>query len=159
MEQIQLRDFRKYLREIEREVARSLKDQTTCCGVTMAQCHVILELGELGNPSIGDLADRLKLDASTLSRTVDGLVKSGLLNRLEDPRNRRRTVISLTEKGQAVSESINTQCDQFYLSLFSKIPAERHGRLLEAVGLLAGILGETGSNAGDETVQCDACRA
>ncbi len=159
MNQAQLREFRKYLREIEREVARSLRDQTICCGVTMAQCHVLLELGELDTPSIGALAERLQLDSSTLSRTVDGLVKAGLLSRLDDPANRRRSVLSLTEKGQAARESIDLMCDEFYTKLFSKIPASRHDRLLEAVGLLAAILSETRAELACSTASCDSCRA
>jgi DNA-binding MarR family transcriptional regulator len=158
MDQQQLRIFRKYLRDIEREVARSLKDQTTCCGVTMAQCHVLLEMGELGTPGIGTLAERLQLDSSTLSRTVDSLVKAGLLSRLDDPANRRRSILSLTDKGQAARESVDRMCDQFYLKLFSKIPVSRHGRLLEAVELLAGILAETRSEFAGGPAPCGSCR-
>lgn len=158
MDNKQLRIFRRHLREIEREVARGLKDQTTCCGVSLAQCHVILEVGELGNPSIVELADRLKLDASTLSRTVDGLVKAGLLDRAENPRNRRSSLISLTGKGREAHESINRMCDDFYAKLFAKIPANRHGRLLEAIELLAGIFTEIRFEECGGTVANGPCR-
>jgi DNA-binding MarR family transcriptional regulator len=90
---------------------------------------------------------------------VDGLVRAGLLSRLDDPRNRRRSMLSLTEEGKAAHDSINRMCDEFYMKLFSKIPANRHGRLLEAVELLAGILAETRSELVCGSKPCDSCRS
>lgn len=140
VEQVKL--FRKRLREIERAVARHLKDQTTCCGITLAQCHAILELEEMGSPSIAELASRMQLDASTLSRTIDGLVKSGLVNRMENPQNRRSSFVSLTEEGTRTCHRINQVCDEFYLKLFEKIPGGQHLRLMEAIELFSRIFCE-----------------
>jgi hypothetical protein len=36
-----IRELRRHIREIEREVEFNLKDQIDCCGVSMAQCHVL----------------------------------------------------------------------------------------------------------------------
>jgi DNA-binding MarR family transcriptional regulator len=112
--------FPQALREIERAVARHLKDQTARCGVTLAQCHIILELEELGNPSIVELAGQLQLDSSTLSRSIDGLVKSGMVNRMENPQNRRSSLLSLTEEGIKTGNQINQVCDEFYSELYAR---------------------------------------
>lgn len=138
----QMRSFRRQLREIERAVARHLKDQTPCCGITPAQCHVLLELEEMANPGIAKLAGRLQLDASTLSRTIDGLVKSGLVSRTENPQNRRSSWVSLTEDGIQTCHQINLVCDEFYSRLFEKIPKSQHSRLLKAIGLFAQVFSE-----------------
>jgi DNA-binding MarR family transcriptional regulator len=137
-----VRSFRSHLREIERQVARNLKDQTTCCGVTMAQCHLLLEMEELENPNIAELAQRMRLDASTLSRTVDGLVKAGLLTRSEDPDNRRRTQLALTGKGRQTYDIINHGCDEFYARMLARIPAKNHASFMQAVAALAAMLRE-----------------
>ncbi|HNX96177.1 MAG TPA: MarR family transcriptional regulator [Candidatus Aminicenantes bacterium] len=142
MNRRQLRSFRSHLREIERRVARTLKDQTTCCGVTSAQFHVLMELAERRRPSIMELAAALQLDASTLSRTVDGLVKAGLLEREENPTNRRSNLLSLTSAGKQTCDEINRTCDEFYARLLAKVPAEKHETLLEAVRVLASVFGE-----------------
>ena len=147
-----VRSFRSHLREIERHVARNLKDQTTCCGVTMAQCHLLVEMAELENPSIAELAGRMRLDASTLSRTVDGLVKAGLLTRSEDADNRRRTLLSFTAKGRQARDVINRGCDEFYARMLDRMPTEDHAAFLRAVATLAAMLREeppfTGCNSG-----------
>lgn len=135
-----VRPFRSHLREIERQVARNLKDQTTCCGVSMAQCHLLLEMAELENPSIAELAGRMLLDASTLSRTVDGLVKGGFLTRVEDPDNRRRALLAYTDKGRQACDVINRGCDEFYTRMLARIPAKDHASFLRAVATLATML-------------------
>ncbi len=131
-----IRRFRAQLREIERRVARTLKDQTSCCGVTMAQCHVLLEMGEACEMNIVELAKRLRLDASTLSRTVDSLVKEGHIDRHENPQNRRSSILGLTPLGQETLKRIDLECNRFYAGLFAQIPAEKQQAMLEAVELL-----------------------
>lgn len=121
-------DFRRHLRIIERGVAFNLKSQTVCCGVSLAQCHLILELGEKGSSSLVDLSDHLKLDVSTLSRTADALVKAGLLSREVDASNRRYIRLSLTAKGRAKCGFINKTCNTFYKRLFTRFSGA-HKRL------------------------------
>jgi len=132
-----IRNFRRGLRALERQVELALIAQTDCCGVTPAQCHLLLEVEELGEVSIGDLASALELDASTLSRTVDGLVKAGLLVRREDPANRRRQLVCLTVSGRGKTDYINDLCDRYYKGLLDALPADEAGTLLEALPLFA----------------------
>jgi DNA-binding MarR family transcriptional regulator len=130
-----VRAFRKRLRELEREVELALSDQTSCCGVTPAQCHLLLAVEEAGETSAAELAAELELDASTLSRSVDGLAKAGLLLRKEDPGNRRRQLLSLSAKGRAKAESINERCDRFYAELLGAMPAKDAKAIAEAMPL------------------------
>jgi DNA-binding MarR family transcriptional regulator len=113
MELSAVRLLRKQLRVIEREVERQLKSQTLCCGVTSAQCHVLLELAEGGASSLVELSERLKLDTSTLSRTVDSLVRAGHVTRITDPANRRYVLVGLTRKGRQKVEFIDRESDRF----------------------------------------------
>lgn len=117
-----VRAFRKSMRSLERQVELALVSQTECCGVTPAQCHLLLAVEEAGEPSVGELASALELDASTLSRTVDGLVKAGLLSRREDPANRRCRLVGLTESGREKADTINGICDRYYDGLLAGLP-------------------------------------
>lgn len=121
---IDTRSFRHSLRALERQVELSLAAETECCGVTPAQCHLLLAVEEAGEPSVGDLASDLELDASTLSRTVDRLVKAGLLLRREDPDNRRRQLVSLSGAGCGKVAEINGLCDLYYGGLLASLPKE-----------------------------------
>ena len=134
---VAIRDFRKHLRALEREVQLSMASDTGCCGVSLAQCHLLLEVEDRGRTSITALAEILELDKSTLSRTVDGMCRSGLLSRETDPSNRRQQIISLTPAGKAKAETINSLCDGSYARLFDFIPAARRLSVVKSVALVA----------------------
>jgi DNA-binding MarR family transcriptional regulator len=135
--QAPVRAFRADLRQLEREVERSLASETGCCGVTSAQCHLLMEVEARGKTGITGLAAVLELDKSTLSRTVDGMCRAGLLNRVTDPLNRRRQLISLTEKGRKRADSINRLCDASYGRLLDQIPRDKRSMVVESVSFLA----------------------
>ena len=134
---IAIRDFRKSLRILEQEVGLSMASETGCCGVTLAQCHLLLEVDQRGTTSVTELAALLELDKSTMSRTVDTMCRAGLLNRETDPGNRRQQVISLTAEGKLKSDRINGLCDTSYTRLFDFIPVEKRRMVMESAALLA----------------------
>ncbi|MCW3806358.1 MarR family winged helix-turn-helix transcriptional regulator [Plebeiibacterium marinum] len=58
-----------------------------------------------------DIAEIMKKDKSVVLRMIDVLEKDGLLIRSTDPNDRRRNIITLTEKGYEYTE-LFTECDQ-----------------------------------------------
>jgi DNA-binding MarR family transcriptional regulator len=130
-------EFRNNLRVLEREIARYLKNETDCCGVTFSQCHIILELEQQGAVSMKQLAALLELDNSTLSRVIDGMVNTGLITRQTNPDDRRAVILTLTEKGQGVAETINCQCNTFYQDVFQSLVPEKHAQVIESIALLS----------------------
>ena len=54
-----------------------------------------------GEPAtLNDVAKNLGRGAPAVSRSVDALVRSGLVERTQDPDNRRRLALRLTERGR-----------------------------------------------------------
>ncbi|NIM91478.1 MAG: MarR family transcriptional regulator [Candidatus Aminicenantes bacterium] len=134
MEIKKIRNFRKILRNFERLTSIQLK---SCCSrVSLAQCHVLLEIEELDEATTGQLAQRLGLDKSTLSRTIDSLVNMGLLERLPSPSDRRFTPVVLTKQGKAVCNAINHEADDYYDRVFNSIPQGKHEVLIRDLSLL-----------------------
>ena len=140
METKAIEQFRAKLREIERAVWLETKSEALCCGVTLPQCHVILEIGKAGELNLKDLAARLGLDNSTLSRTVESLVQDGLADRTPSEEDRRATVIRLNEKGRAALDRINSTWNQICRNMFRSIPREKHDQLTESVSIIAELL-------------------
>jgi DNA-binding MarR family transcriptional regulator len=131
-----IRKFREKLRRLEREIGWQLRSDTECCGVTLAQCHIIVEIGNTGKMSVIDLATVLGLDTSTLSRHINGMVNVGLVNRALNPKDRRYVSITLTEQGHKVYQSIEGICNSQYAKVFEFIPQEKHQQVLECFNLL-----------------------
>lgn len=138
----QIRKFRSHLRGLEREIGLQLKSDTGCCGINLAHCHALLEISAEEEMSLTGLAERLELDKSTLSRTVDGMVEAGYVTRSETKGDRRRASIRVTAAGREMAERINALCDGYYSELFRRIPAEKRDAVAEAVALLASAMKE-----------------
>ncbi|MEZ7890653.1 MAG: MarR family transcriptional regulator [Candidatus Wallbacteria bacterium] len=133
----QIQDFRHSLRFLEREFERQMKSETGCCGVTLAQCHLLLELDILKKTSIKTIAGILELDKSTLSRTIDSLVTENLITRLVLKEDRRITEISLTDKGKKTVQKINKMCNEYYSKLFDEIPDKNHKTIINGIKIFA----------------------
>ncbi len=137
MNQLEIISFRRDMRTLERESGILLAGETSCCSVTVAQCHLLLEMEALGPSSLQEIADSLSLDKSTLSRTVDSLVREGLVERHPDADNRRKVSLSLTESGRDKCAYINTLCNGQYKEVFARIPKDRRAIVMEGIALLA----------------------
>jgi len=129
--------FREKLRQLERAMGSQFKNDSDCCGVTLSQCHALLEVEEKGEISIVELASKLGLDTSTLSRTINGLVLIGLINRIENSKDRRYVSITLTEQGKKVYEDIENLNNGYFSKIFELIPEEKHEAILESVSLFS----------------------
>ncbi len=132
----ELISFRRQVRVLEREAVRELETETGCCGVTVAQCHVLLELSDCAL-SLGGVASALDLDASTISRTVDGLVRAGLVERSEDPADRRSVRLELTGAGRDKVAFINDTCNLYYARLLGGMTAQEREHVLKGVGIMS----------------------
>ncbi len=135
-----IRAFRAALRRLEREIDLELKSQTSCCGVTLAQCHLLLELEILGTSSVGSLADAMGLDKSTLSRTVESLRKLGWVDCPRAEGDRRLLQVSLLPAGRALLEGINASCDKRYTALLASLGDAERRKLMEGTETLARIM-------------------
>jgi DNA-binding MarR family transcriptional regulator len=135
-----IKDFRKSLRTLQRKLAEQLDGDSVCCGVTIAQCHVLLAVEGMERTTITELAAELELDKSTLSRTIESLVAAGLVNREINAHNRRSQHIRLTADGEKTVAGIHDQWKNFFTSLFSGIPKSKHAVVMEGLSLLANSL-------------------
>ena len=131
------RFLRDRLRLLERETIRPFDDKADCCGLTLAQCHTLLEVGNRGEVSLIDLAAAFGLDTSTLSRTIQGLVLIGLVSRVPSAKDRRFVVITLTPQGLRVFKNIEDRFNNYFSAVLERIPAGRRDGVLDAVSALA----------------------
>lgn len=128
----EVRKFRDTLRRFDRLIAWQLKGSSCCSGVTLSQCHALLEIEGRGNAALNELAQSLGLDKSTLSRTVDGLVNIGLVERTSSDQDRRSIQLSLSSQGNGICDRINEGNDQLFFRVFERIGSANRQRVLGA---------------------------
>ncbi len=130
-----IRFLREKLRQLEREISSPFRPDAGCCGLTLAQCHTLLEVGYRKEVSLIELAGSIGLDASTLSRTIQGLVVLGLVNRLADEKDRRCVAISLTEHGRRVFTEIESTFNDYFDGILELIPVDQREAMVDTIGL------------------------
>ncbi|SNB65594.1 transcriptional regulator, MarR family [Arboricoccus pini] len=74
---------------------------------------------------VQNLAEELGLDASSLVRHLDQLVRSGLITREEDPLDRRAKRLALTIEGEQLAERINAAVNAFRDRIMEGITTEQ----------------------------------
>ena len=74
-------------------------------GLTQTQFAALAKLLDVGPCSQNDLGRRIYLDAATIKGVVDRLVARGLVTAVNDPKDRRRRAVALTERGRQVTEA------------------------------------------------------
>jgi DNA-binding MarR family transcriptional regulator len=96
-------EFMQTLWAVAHGLQRTSKRMTAELGVTGPQRLVLRVLGLSPGMSAGVLAAALHVHPSTLTGVLRRLVAQGLIDRVDDSRDRRRAVLRLTRQGHRVN--------------------------------------------------------
>ncbi len=129
-------ELRELLRILIRDLGILEKSDASCCGISLAQCHAIVEIGRADKISLIDLADLLGLDKSTMSRTINNLVEAGLVLRELDMENRRYVIIQLTDKGKEIFQNTEESMNNYYQDILESISENKRNEVIEGLQLL-----------------------
>ncbi|NUO81976.1 MarR family transcriptional regulator [candidate division KSB1 bacterium] len=113
------------------------RNEISCCGVTVSQCYALDVLGEQGEISMVQLARHLFLDKSTATRTIDPLVKRGLVERRFSEQDRRGILVRLTAEGEKLRQEILSGLRASQEHILAQIPEEKRESVLEGLELLS----------------------
>ena len=80
-------------------------------GMTRAQWAVLLKLERYEGLNQSDLAEYLDIQPITLTRLVDRLCDSGMIERRPDPNDRRAKLLFLTPAARPLLETISAQVE------------------------------------------------
>jgi len=130
------RDFRDLVIRLQRKMEFFDDLQSSCCGVSFAQCHALAAIRRAGKISLNDLAAGMGLDKSTVSRTVDNLVKAEMALRDPVPADRRCVTIRLTAKGIGAIRGIETGLSQCFESLYKSIDTSKRAPMMDSLRIL-----------------------
>ena len=74
-------------------------------GITGEQFHILRRI-QKGRDSVSKLAEAKRISRPAISRSVEVLVKKNLINRTQNPQDRRNMRLTLTEEGQALFDEV-----------------------------------------------------
>ncbi|WP_430867299.1 MarR family winged helix-turn-helix transcriptional regulator [Demequina aurantiaca] len=94
--------------------------------LSLVQFRLLVVLDTSGPLRMGDLAERIGVHPSTLSRTVDRLEAGGWISREVSPESRREVIVAVSQKGKAmVAEVTRTRRRAIAAVLRELDPADR----------------------------------
>jgi DNA-binding MarR family transcriptional regulator len=110
-----------------------LEQTVTPCGfaLSLSQVFALQEL-EKATLSISELAVKLRLERSSVSRLVDILVKESFVHRELNVQNRREVQLLLTDKGKRTITKVSDQSITFYQSFLHDVTESEQQQLLNS---------------------------
>ena len=111
-----MRDFSGYAKEI---------------GLSMAQLGALFQIHHRGCSGVTDLGDKLGVTSSAASQMLERLVHQELIQRSEDPSDRRVKQIVVTDKGRQVLED-SIRARQSWLSDLAETLSDREKQEINA---------------------------
>ncbi|NOK63528.1 MAG: MarR family transcriptional regulator [Chloroflexi bacterium AL-W] len=112
-------------------------DQTPCGrSVSVAEAHTLMELTRTAPLTQNDLARRLRLEKSTVSRLVAQLDQRGWITRERNSHDGRALDITLTPEGTDIATDLATARQQIFDDLLQAIPDTKRATVLQALTIL-----------------------
>jgi len=121
-------------------LARRMRTQRAVDSMSDGQFAVLAALWTHGPHTLGELAERERVSAPSMNRTVNSLQETGYITRSADENDGRKVVISLTEAGRAVVAETARRRDAWVEAALAELtPKERAtiARAAEIMGRMA----------------------
>lgn len=91
-------------------------------GLRVPEWRVLMSLKSRHKASFKELAELASFDQTTLSRTIDRMVKTGLVTRLSDVDDMRITRLALTAKGEALWHDLWPAVNELNVAACARLP-------------------------------------
>ncbi|MCR2812309.1 MarR family transcriptional regulator [Microbacterium sp. zg.Y1090] len=117
-------------------LARRLRAQRAVDEMSDGQFAVLAALTVHGPHALGELADRERVSAPSMNRTVNCLEESGYVARTPDEQDRRKVTISLTDAGRAVVEETTRRRDSWLEAALASLSDADRDVLAQAADIM-----------------------
>ena len=105
-------------------------------GLSMSQLGTLFHLNKMGSSGVTDLGDHLGVTSAAASQLLERLVKQGLIQRTENPNDRRVKQIELTEQGCHVLEEAIWVQQGWLKELAQMLTASEKNQIVQALDLM-----------------------
>jgi DNA-binding MarR family transcriptional regulator len=105
--------------------------------ITLPQLRVLVMISSRGPLNLAAVAEGLGVHPSNISRACDRLVGAGLLDRSDDPNDRRNLVLTLTDDGRRLLGQVNRQRRAHIEGILARMPRSSRESLVPALRAFA----------------------
>lgn len=115
--------------------------------VTLPQLRLLVMVASRDELNLGSVAAGLGVHPSNATRAVDRLVKAGLLDRRDDPADRRNLLLALTPAGHRLVDRVMDDRRAAIADILGRMPASRRRSLAGVLRSFAEAGGEVPDDA------------
>lgn len=105
-------------------------------GLSMPQFSILMQLHHKGVCGLSDISERFDVTNAAASQLVDKLVQSRLIQREEDPHDRRAKLLNLTGKGRELIQQGIEERYRWVDQLAGKLTAAERAKVTEALNIM-----------------------
>jgi DNA-binding MarR family transcriptional regulator len=105
-------------------------------GLSMPQFSLLMQLHHRGNCGIGDISEHFDITNAAASQMVDKLVQNGLIQREEDPHDRRAKRLNLTAKGGELIQQAAEERYRWVDRLAEQLTSEEREKVSQALNIM-----------------------
>jgi DNA-binding MarR family transcriptional regulator len=102
------------LSDVSRLMRRRFAQKAQAYGLTAPQWRALAQLKRCGEVNQAELSGLLESEPMTVSRLVERLELSGLIERISDPADRRAKLVRLTTKSRTIFDDIGEIANEVY---------------------------------------------
>lgn len=102
------------VKDLDRETTRIAAAHS----LTFPQFMVLEALLRKDGRSVGEIKDAILSSSGTIPVIINNLVKRGMVRRAEDPTDRRRSLVWLTDAGRVLIEQVCPQNEEMFRERF-----------------------------------------
>jgi DNA-binding MarR family transcriptional regulator/GNAT superfamily N-acetyltransferase len=106
---------------------------------SLAEARILFELANREELSASELVRELGLDPGYMSRTLGGLERQGLVEKVRSETDGRRRILSLTAEGEEAFKVLDSRSREEVSEMLGGLSEEEQRRLLEAMRTIEGI--------------------
>lgn len=117
-----------------------LKRYSSSYNVNKTQLRALIFIKKNGSISMTDLCSKLNIEKGSLTSMIDDLSKKGYVFRENDLTDRRKYLITITEKGKVLASDFIEKLSQQLEEKFYRLSNEDQNKYIEAINTLEYIL-------------------
>ena len=121
-----------FMRRSGRDFKRFM-DET---GLSFSQLNVLMRLYHGGNSGVSEIGEQMGVTSAAASQAIDRLVLQGLIERTEDPEDRRAKRLALTPKGLSLIEKGIEARSRWVEALTDALTPEQQSLTISALTML-----------------------
>ena len=112
-------------------------------GFSLAEARILYELGQTPEIAATEIGEKLNLDRGYLSRMLRAFQRKRLISRKTDAADKRRSHLSLTDKGRTTFRQLDKRSSQAATGMIADLPPGAVNTLLAAMETIQSVLAKT----------------